>query len=1039
MADPVSDMIMKDGGHAVEAARLALLRKRLGDESPVDAGALDDSVLLHELAVMERWEHAFDESEDGRGPKEEFHRLCGDCLEILKALPEPEDATELMLHRLKTVSYAYLGERWEEAQDMTRGSGIEAPGGAGGWNARVFASVFSAVMMLARKGAGDLDDASARIARLRKEQPSMEGPYLDGVEARYRRAAACELASLYHLSRCVEAAAEYMKGGSPRNVPVVLDMQFDKAVSYCRRSGQRELELVERVLHLVLKKMAENSVWSLASRSAHARELAGAHRESGDPVLELLYPQRAAVLDGKLLDPASRAVVISMPTSSGKTLMAELRIVQAVREDPDAWVAYVAPTRALVNQITARLRRSLRRLGIRVEKMSGAVDLDAFEDSMVKARAGSDDKFRVLVLTPEKMSLLIRRDRALRESLALAVIDEAHNLSDRSRGLHLEMLLATIKSDCDAGLLLLTPFLPNGREVARWLDQSAPRLIKEELGWTSGSSAVGLYYPKGEKRDVSVHFRPLLYTSSVGTPPRPPKRKEIKMGDAPAGMYTQGHVKRTKYVLTSLAAAQLSGRGNVLVVSKTVQDTWKTADELMGIMGKSGGADERLSLVKKFVAAELGDAFPLVRCLDYGIGVHNGGLPDEIRQLVEWLMGEGLLKVLVSTTTTAQGVDFPVSSVLLSSHRHPSAEMQPHEFWNIAGRAGRVGQRGIGLVGVAVDGPDTPKAKGAAEFIAQKVHEAASVLEGLIKSSSGVPDLRALSGDPEWSSFVQYVAHMYNQAGDLRDFASSVEMSMRNTYAYHRIGPEARRELIRAVDEYGAQLGGREEFARLSDMTGFSPETVEGVAERVSAMGMAESDWSGPGLFSGSRLPELVKGMVDCMPELRGLSDVKASSRPVGHEALGRIISDWVSGKSIPDIALAHFGGASVGPIRECVSAIYGKISQQAAWGLSAMQQVYAKDGDPPASSNLPAMVYYGVDSDEAVLMRMNSMPRSIAGSMGRAYARERPRLYEAKSSDVTDWLDELSESKWDSAIRKDARVSGSEYKRIWRNLAGVD
>ena len=203
MADSVADMIREDGGRTVGAARLALLRKRLGDESPVDAGALDDSVLLHELAVMERWEHAFDESEDGRGPKKELHMLCGDCFEILKALPEPQDAMELMLHRLKAVSYAYLGERWEEAQELARGCGIEPPGGAGGWNARVFASVFSAVMLLARKEAGDLDGASARIARLREEQPSMEGPYLDGVEARYRRAAACELASLYHLSRCV--------------------------------------------------------------------------------------------------------------------------------------------------------------------------------------------------------------------------------------------------------------------------------------------------------------------------------------------------------------------------------------------------------------------------------------------------------------------------------------------------------------------------------------------------------------------------------------------------------------------------------------------------------------------------------------------------------------------------------------------------------------------------------------------------------------------------------------------------------------------
>ena len=398
-------------------------------------------------------------------------------------------------------------------------------------------------------------------------------------------------------------------------------------------------------------------------------------------------------------------------------------------------------------------------------------------------------------------------------------------------------------------------------------------------------------------------------------------------------------------------------------------------------------------------------------------------------------MNKDLLKVLVSTTTMAQGVDFPVSSVLLSSYSHPNSKMQPHEFLNIAGRAGRVGKPGAGLVGVAVNGPDTPEATQAARFVAKKAREAASVLEGLIKRSGNL-DLRTLAAEPEWSSFVQYVAHMYNQAGDLRDFASNIEISLRNTYAYHRISGEARHELVRAVDEYGKRLDEHKEFSQLSDMTGFSPETVEYVAEHVASL--SESDWSGSKLFSGSRLPELVKGMVDGMPELRGLADVKASSKPVGHEAMGRIIADWVSGKSIPDISRDHFGGTTMKPIRECVSAIYSKISQKAAWGLFAMQQVN-RVGDRPGASNLSAMVYYGVNTDAAILMRRNSLPRSISISMGKAYAREQPDLYEAKSSNVYGWLDDLSESGWNSAVQKGAPISGLEYKQIWRNLAGLD
>ena len=1031
MANQIAEALVKGSEGEIERARQIRLGKRLGQSFPEGAGGrIRNAVLSHELAIISLWDYAFDWSEAGRARKTMFHTLCGDCLDLLKALPEPQDRSEQILHKLKLVSYAYLAERWEEAGEAAR----DVPERPGPWRDRVFESIFSAFLSLARKdGLADLERASGGIAKLRREQKSMEGPYLDGVDAEYGRGAAHELASLYHLAACVETAAEYMRSGSPLNVHVVLDMQFDKAVSHCQWSGQKDLEVVERMLHLVFKKMAENSVWSVASRMPHVKEFVDASLVSSKPVFEFLYPQRAAVLHRGLLDPASRAAIVSMPTSSGKTLMAQLRMIQAIKQDPESWVAYVAPTRTLVNQMAGRLRRDLRALDIRVEKMSGALDLDSFEQSM----AGSARDFDVLVLTPEKMSLLIRRYGDLAKSMSLAVIDEAHNLTDAGRGLNLEMLLATIKNDCKAGLLLLTPFLSNAEQVARWLDPASPKIIAEDLGWRSGDSVVGLCYPKGRARGVSVHFRPLLHLPSVGTRYKPPKRREFPIGETPARMYTASRAK-TKYVTASIAAARLAEKGNVLIINRTVDDTWRTAAELEKMMPELDGPDERLSLVKKFVGAELGGAFPLVRYLDRGIGVHNAGLPDEIRQLVEFLMGEGLLKALVSTTTTALGVDFPVSAVLLASYWHPRSKMQPHEFWNIAGRTGRVGQQGMGLVGIATDGSPA-EARKAAKFARQKALDAASAIEGLIGQAmqNGALDLHALSGDPLWSGFVQYLAHMYVQAGDLDNFISGIEVSLRNTYVYHRMEDAEQRALIDAVDRYGRRLDERKEFPRLSDLTGFAPETVEALAERIKALGITESDWSGPGLFSGSRLPAMMKEMIEGAPELKGLSDVKASQKTLGHGALARIISDWVSGKPIPEISSTHFGGADVRHIRDCVDAISRKISHYATWGLSAMHRVYREGSGSAVASNLPAMVYYGVNTDEAVLMRTNSVPRSVSVAMGRAYA-EQQNIDEAKPREVRGWLDDL-DSPWNSAARPGARMSGAEYKQVWRQLAGLD
>ena len=1031
MADSVAEALVEDSGRVIARAREIRLGRRFGQEfPPAAAKPIRNAVLSHELAIISLWDYAFDKSGDRRAEKRMFHQMCGDCLDLLKALPEPQDRSEQILHRLKLISYAYLGERWEEAREAAG----DAPEPSGVWRDRVFESVFSSIVLLAgKKRLADIEKAKATIGRLRQEQKTMEGPYLDGVDEERRRGAAHELASLYHLAKCAETAAGYAEGGLPRDIRAVLDMLFDKALYHCRRSGQKDLEVVERMLKLVLKKMAENSAWSIASGAARIRDLVGESLDSDSPVFELLYPQRAAVLDGGLLDPASRAAIVSMPTSSGKTLMAELRIVQALGQRQQSWVAYVAPTRALVNQITGRLRRRLGPLGIGVEKMSGAIDLDSFERSMV----GSLDGLDVLVMTPEKMSMLIRGKRELAGSLSLAVIDEAHNLSDPGRGLNLEMLIATIKRDCDADLLLLTPFISNGKEVAEWLNPEAPKIITADLGWRSGDSVAGLFYPKGAGREFSTYFLPLAHFPSVGRgDASAPRRKEFEIGGA-GGRYTASRAK-TKYVAASIAAARLAEKGNVLIICRTVRDTWSAARALAEMMPRRSGSDERLALVEKFAEAELGAEFPLAGYLDRGIGVHNAGLPDDMRQLVEWLMDEGLLRVLVSTTTMAQGVDFPVSAVLLASYSHPrsatqaDARMRPHEFYNIAGRTGRVGQRGIGLIGIATDG-SAGEARKAAAFLREKSFDAASVVEGLVRRAveSGGLDLHALATDPQWSSFVQYMAHMYNQSEDLRDYASRIERSLRNTYGYHRMDDKTKGDLIGAAGEYGRRLDERREFSRMSDATGFSPETMEDAARRVKALGITEKDWSGPGLFSGSRLPALMKEMME-MPEMR-LAGLTVSKKPIGHEALGDIVSDWVSGKPIPDISKEHFGGAGVEQIPECVQAIHGKISQYTTWGLSAVRHACRAEG----GANLPAMVYYGVDSDRAVLMRMNSVPRSVSAAMGRAYEKERG-IAGAKPSEVREWLDELGDSGWNSAARPGA-MSGAEYKLVWRRLAGLD
>ena len=69
------------------------------------------------------------------------------------------------------------------------------------------------------------------------------------------------------------------------------------------------------------------------------------------------------------------------------------------------WVAYVAPTRALTAQITRRLRRDFDPIGVRVEQLTGAVEIDTFEEDLL-TQTGESSPFAVLVSTPEKLNWL---------------------------------------------------------------------------------------------------------------------------------------------------------------------------------------------------------------------------------------------------------------------------------------------------------------------------------------------------------------------------------------------------------------------------------------------------------------------------------------------------------------------------------------------------------------------------------------------------------------------------------------------------------
>ncbi len=997
---------------------------------------------IYELAIIDLW--------NKEEKQNKFSTLSKKCFDILQIVPIPKDDISKIKHILRLIAYSYLGEKWEDGRrfliEEKNALKIEINEKTM-WDERLFKKTYLAILYLVRKNSWeDLRNAVNLINNLRDEQKNYEEKYLNSVETKFKKGAALELASFYHFAKSIEILGKFMLDGDPSSDKVVseIDYHLNKGIKFCDLSGNFEFSLILRLMLAMFKKMIFNSIWRISERiNSKITSFVKHITKASKPVYELLYPQRAAILEMGLLDPASRGIVVNLPTSSGKTLIAEFKILQALNQFENGWIAYAVPTRALVNQITNRLRRDLGNepLNLKVEKMSGALEIDYFEEKLIEEKA-----FDVLITTYEKLNLLIRQgiEEKLGRRLVLLIVDEAHNIESPERGLNLEMLISIAKSDCKyANLLLLTPFIPNSKEVSKWINEDNPKSIEIQLEWWKpNDQVIGIYYAEGKKRNWKTYFEPLITTHHTIFFP-----KKIQIGGYKDIFNIPRSKLNNKSFLTSVVTKQLEDVGPLLIIARRIEDTFKIAENLYRYFDPI--EDKDISLIKRFVTAELGENFPLVKYLSKGIGIHHAGLPDEIRYLMEWLMEENKLRVLVATTTIAQGINFPVSAILMASYSYPdkkgTVEMPVRDFWNIVGRAGRIDQKSLGIIGIAVKNEDDKRK--VTDYVRRQTGDLISILVKMVDELENVGKelgMELIIRYPEWSAFLQYIAHLYRQYDNVSELISRLEMELNRTYGYRILNQSKKDILKNAVKQYVHKLSGKDYIVNLADQTGFSPESIEKTIYRMQKLGLKQSDWYSSKLFNNeTRTLRKLIGVMLSVPEVKKSLELNIPGETITYSKLSHLIIDWVSGKELTEIAREIWGSDDSTTISNCVKAIYQKVVNGATWGLAAFLNMPTSgidfsqltEDERRRLKNIPAMVYYGVNTEEGIVMRINNVPRSIANKLGEIYKTE---IGDISPNSAYEWLKTKPSSVWDEGIPPDKNISGDDYKRIWEKLSAM-
>lgn len=1032
------------------ADRVQFFREVAGAAPDFNVEAVSGVVAALEIAVLDLQSDRLNEDPERRAIERE---AAADCFRLMRVLPRPEDASESGLQLLRASALAVLGDRGADAARWLRsleddGKWPALPIDSVDWGVRCRATITDIWLRLIRKrGWADRDMVLTRVASLRNAQEEFERSYLQAFDTLPAKRSALELIAIYHLAKAAEVLALFITDGVVEGnyqVQQLLDSHFDRALAACESARLIELEPLARLLSRAAAQLVDNCIWTV-TRAVNSRvtdfvrQLVSRGRGSR-ALFDVLPPQRRTLAERGLLGSSRRAVVVSLPTSSGKTLIAQFRILQALNqfEDRKGWVAYLAPSRALVNQVARQLRSDFGPLNISVERVSPAMEVDGVEAGVLK-ETRQDSQFRILVATPEKFDLLLRQgwEREVGRPLTLVVVDEAHTIQDSERGLRLELLLATINRECrDAQFLLLTPFINNAREVARWLGGQNSDDISLGVDWQPNDRAIGVVSPSdagslgGRSRDYCLNLE-TVHTS----------RKTLEIAgsfslgkeDALAGTLSQAKDIGT---LAAIVARKLKERGPVIAMHSRPDFVWKLAEKI-GINVSSRLTDD-VHFVQRYVAAELGHTFPLVDLLSKRIGVHHGGLPDEVRVLMEWLFEKGELDVLAATTTIAQGVNFPVSGVVMATTQYPYGEVMPAEdFWNIAGRAGRVSQGQLGVV--ALVAKDEREASDRREFVRRSTGDLNSALIQLAQvANNKLSDLgKIVYTNPEWSSFLQYLVHTYRQLGQPANFADQIEQVLRGTLGFEKLrasNSQIATRLLAGVDSYVADMTQSGQPLKLVDSTGFSLQSVMTVLTNRGSIG--PGSWDRDRLFrSGDPTLQEMMGVLLKVPELReNLNAVLGGKTPDG-DKLALIIKDWVNGEEVVTIADRYFRAGDVDAVTamtKCGQNLFGKLAQTSSWGLSALLAITASsmpDEERNKLVNLPSQVFYGVSTDGAIALRLLGVPRRAASRLAEAL-----RISAANSlPSIRQQLSGLSDADWNAALGE----TGSTYRRAWRIVDG--
>lgn len=376
---------------------------------------------------------------------------------------------------------------------------------------------------------------------------------------------------------------------------------------------------------------------------------------------------------------SGKSVAISAPTSAGKSFIIKKYLFYKLVKNNTFCAIYIVPTRALINQIQNEFNQMAKENGL----------LDIFISSIPELPESVNNQKKIFILTQERLELLLNSNTSIYSDLI--VVDEAHLISNGARGIKLESAIKKLQKRHISQFIFAAPYINNPNIFGMIFNLSnfeAPKKPESTVSQNIIMIDVNPILPK----ELSI----ALYLDN--------KIEPVGNINVKIDLSSQrDYLSNISYIFGK--------KEQSIVYASGKASAEEIAVKIAHYMKSENLNDIKLTELSDLIKNHVHKDYLLAETVKYGVGFHYGTMPAIIRKHIEEAFENGYLKFLVCTPTLLHGVNLPAKNLFVynpttgrniyakkDSGEQRDIPMETFDFWNLVGRAGRLGKEFCGNI-----------------------------------------------------------------------------------------------------------------------------------------------------------------------------------------------------------------------------------------------------------------------------------------------------------------------------------------------------